>query len=61
LTVELVGHFAAIGADPVIVKSVDYQRSAVGKHNGLCRFINPETQLVFCAYFLCQAVQVAAG
>jgi len=49
LTVELVGHFAAIGADPVIVKSVDYQRSAVGKHNGLCRFINPETQLVFCA------------
>ena len=47
LTVELIVQITAISADPMIVKSVDCQRSTISKHDGLSSFINPETQFVF--------------
>jgi len=47
LTVQLVGHIAACSADPAVIEPADDELLAVSERYNVCRFINPEAQVLF--------------
>ena len=47
LTVQLVGHIAACSADPAVIEPAEDELLAVSERDNVCRFINPEAQVLF--------------
>ena len=47
LTIELIGHIAASGANPVVIKPADRKRGTIGKRKRLRRLVNPEAEVLF--------------
>ena len=45
-TIQLIGHVAASGANPVVIEPMDCKRSAIGKHDRFRCLINPEAQVL---------------
>jgi hypothetical protein len=45
--IQLVGDIAAFSADSAVIKPADGERLAICERDNLCRFINPEAQVIF--------------
>ena len=45
--IQLVGHIAAYGADPAVIKAADIELLPICERDDFCRLINPEAKILF--------------